>query len=108
MGPVGLAAASDIGILLQTAVLAILLHRRGMVSLGGLDYGEIARGLLAGLVSLAALVALRHFVHTTSRLWELALLAGAFVVWVAVSFAVLRVSGSSLPGELRARFASRG
>ncbi len=108
MGPVGLAAASDVGILLQTAVLAILLHRRGMVSLGGLDYGEIARGLLAGVVSLAALAALRHLVHTTSRLWELALLGGAFAVWVAVSFAVLRVSGSSLPGELRARFASRG
>ena len=108
MGPVGLAAASDIGILLQTAVLAVLLHQKRMVSLAGLDYAEIGRGLLAGLVSLAALLGLRHFVHTTSRLLELALLAGALAVWVGVSAVVLRVSGSSLPGELRARFASRG
>jgi len=79
-----------------------------MVSLAGLDYAEIGRGLLAGLVSLAALLGLRHFVHTTSRLLELALLAGALAVWVGVSAVVLRVSGSSLPGELRARFASRG
>lgn len=107
MGPAGLAVASDIGILLQTAVLAVLLHRRGMVPLAGLDYAEMGRGLLAGVVSLVVLLALRHFVHTTSRLRELALLTAALVIWVGVSVAVLRISGSSLPGELRARFASR-
>ncbi|HEX4036420.1 MAG TPA: lipid II flippase MurJ [Acidobacteriaceae bacterium] len=108
MGPVGLAGASDIGILVQTAVLAVLLHRRGMVSLTGLDYAEIGRSLLAGMVALGALLGLRHFVQTTSRLRELALLAGALVLWTGVSALVLRISGSSLPGELRARFASRG
>jgi len=105
LGPMGLAMASDVGILLQTGVLAILLHRRRMVSLAGLDYKEIGRAALAGLVALAALLTIRHFVHTTSRLWELALLAGAMVVWIGVSVAVLRLSGSALPGQLRARWA---
>jgi putative peptidoglycan lipid II flippase len=103
MGPAGLAVASDIGILLQTSVLAVLLHRRRMVSLAGLEYTELARALLAALVSFAALVALRTMVHTTSRLHELALLAGATVVWLAVSMLVLRLSGSSLPGQLMER-----
>jgi putative peptidoglycan lipid II flippase len=108
LGPRGLAIASDVGILLQTGVLAILLDRRRMVSLAGLDYKEIGRAAVAGLVALAALLAIRHFVHTTSRLWELALLAAAMVVWIGVSVAVLRLSGSALPGQLRARWARSG
>lgn len=107
MGATGLAIASDVGILLQTGVLAVLLHRRGMVSLGGLNYAEIGRALLAALISLAALLGLEHFVHTTSRLWELGVLAVATVVWVGVSIAVLKLSGSSLPGQLMARFGGR-
>jgi putative peptidoglycan lipid II flippase len=108
LGPVGLAVASDVGILLQTATLAVLLHRRRMVSLAGLEYAEMGRALLAGVLSLAALAGLRHLVHTTSRLWELGLLAVALLVWVGVSAVVLRLSGSSLPGQLMGRFASRG
>jgi len=106
-GPKGLAMASDVGILLQTAALAVLLHRRRMVSLAGLNYPEIGKSTLAGLVSLTALVGMRHLVHTTSRLWELMLLAAAVVVWLVVSMGVLRLSGSALPGQLRARFAGR-
>ena len=104
MGPAGLAVASDIGILLQTSVLAILLHRRRMVSLAGLEYAELGRALLAALVAFAALAALRSLVHTSTRLHELALLVGAAVVWLAVSLLVLRLSGSSLPGQLMGRF----
>jgi len=107
MGPTGLAIASDLGILLQTAVLALLLHGRGMVSLRGLDYPEIGRSLVAALLSLAVLVGLRHFVHTTSRLWELGVLAVATVVWLGVAAVVLRLSGSALPGQMIARFAGR-
>jgi putative peptidoglycan lipid II flippase len=108
MGPTGLAVASDIGILLQTAALAVLLHRRGMVPLAGLEYAEIGRSLLAGAIALAALAGLRFFVHTTSRLLELALLAAATLIWIAISALVLRLSGSSLPRQLTARFAHRG
>ncbi len=107
LGPRGLAVASDVGILLQTAALAILLHRRRMVSLAGLEYPEIFRALIAGLISFAALTGLRHFVHTTSRLHELAVLMAALLVWLAASLATLRLTGSSLPRQLASRFAGR-
>lgn len=105
MGPAGLAVASDIGILLQTAALAVLLHRSGMVSLRGLEYGELVRALAAGALALVALLGLRHAVHTTSRLVELGMLGAGLVIWAGVAAAVLRLSGSALPRQLTARFA---
>jgi putative peptidoglycan lipid II flippase len=104
LGPAGLAVASDVGILIQTVTLAVLLHRRRMVSLGGLEYGELARSVLAGAVGYAALIALRHFAPTTSRLRELGLLAVGAAIWVGVSAAVLKLTGSGLPGQLMGRF----
>lgn len=103
-GPAGLAIASDVGILIQTVTLAVLLHRKRMVSLGGLEYPELARSLLAAAIAWAALVALRHFAPTASRLWELALLVAATVIWVGVSAAVLKITGSGLPEQLLSRF----
>ena len=47
----GLAIASDIGIFVQTASLAILLHRKRLVSLAHLEFGELARALLAALLA---------------------------------------------------------
>ena len=41
----GLAIASDIGIFAQTASLAILLHRKRLVSLAHLEFAELARAL---------------------------------------------------------------
>jgi putative peptidoglycan lipid II flippase len=103
MGPAGLAVASDIGIFLQTSVLAVLLHRRRVVSLAGLEYAELGRALLAALVSFAALSWIRSLMHTTSRLHELAWLAGTTVIWLAISLLVLQLSGSSLPSQLMGR-----
>jgi putative peptidoglycan lipid II flippase len=105
IGSPGLAIASNIGIVLQVIVLATLLHWRRMVSLAGLEYGEMARALLASLVVFAVLAGSYHFVHTANRLWELALLAVATPVWLGVSYLVLRLTGSSLPGQLLERFA---
>ena len=105
LGPMGLAVASDVGILMQTTALAVLLHRRSMVSLAGLEYPELGRALLAALVSFAALAGLRQLVHTTSRLHELGLLAVAAILWIGVCALVLRLTGSSLPGQLTRRFA---
>ena len=48
-GATGLALASDLGILLQTLTIAVLLHQRRMVSLASLDYVEMGRCLLAAL-----------------------------------------------------------
>jgi putative peptidoglycan lipid II flippase len=107
MGPVGLAVASDIGILLQTSALALLLHRRRMVSLAGLEYPELARSLVAALVSFAALAAIRSRIHTTSRLHEMALLAGATLIWLGTAILTLRCTGSSLPSQLMERLGLR-
>ena len=109
MGPTGLAVASDVGILIQTLTLVILLDRNGMVPVRGLEYPELLRSVVAALVSFAALVELRHLLPATSRLQELILLIAATVVWLAVAAGVLKLTGSALPGQVLARFSkSRG
>jgi len=104
VGPAGLAIASDVGILIQTLTLAVLLHRRGMVSFRGLEYLELLRSLLAAVVAYAALIAMQRFLHSTSRLYELAILALATGVWIGVSALVLKITGSTLLDQLLARF----
>jgi putative peptidoglycan lipid II flippase len=105
VGAAGLAIASDIGILIQTITLAVLLDRRRMVPFAGLEYIELLRSLVAGGIGYAALVALRHYaLHSTSRLYELGFLVLATCVWVAVSALVLKLIGSKLPDQLVSRF----
>jgi putative peptidoglycan lipid II flippase len=105
MGPAGLAVASDAGILLQTVTLAVLLDRRKMVPFRGLEFAEITRSLLAAGIAYAALIGLRRFIAgSTNRLYELALLLAATIIWVAVVALVLKVSGSALPNEILSRF----
>ena len=104
LGPAGLAIASDIGILIQTLTLAILLNRRRMVPLSGLEYPELMRSLLAAAVSYAALVGLRHLFPTTNRLYELPLLLIASVGFMGITAAVLKLTGSKLPDQLMSRF----
>ncbi len=108
IGPAGLAVASDVGILIQTLALVVLLHRRGMVPFTGLEFGEIWRSLFAAVAGYAALIGLRHFMpQSTSRLYELGLLVIATMVWVGVSALALKVTGSALPDQLTARFRKR-
>ena len=65
-GLMGLAIASDIGILVQTAALALLLHRKRLVSLAHLEFGELGRALLAALVAFAATAAAAHLLPPVS------------------------------------------
>jgi putative peptidoglycan lipid II flippase len=103
-GAVGLAIASDLGILLQTVTLAVLLSRKGLVPLAGLEFGELGRSLLAALLSAAALVALVRVLPTAGRFGADAVtICIGTVVWAAVSYCVLRMSGSALPGTVLAR-----
>jgi putative peptidoglycan lipid II flippase len=108
-GVMGLAIASDLGIALQTATIAVLLHQRRMVSLASLDYAELGRCLLAALVSGAAVWALvwglggllghLNLLHRPAQIrWTDAaeLLAGT-LVWVLVAGWVLERTGSALP-----------
>ncbi len=107
-GPVGLAYASDIGITLQVATFAVLLHRRGMVPIAGLEFRELGRTLFAALLSAAALFALRGALPLSlSRLEEAGLLLVSAGVWVILSFAVLQFTGSALPAQLASRVTGR-
>jgi putative peptidoglycan lipid II flippase len=109
-GAMGLALASDAGITLQTLTIALLLHKRRMVSLASLDYAEMGRCLLGAVTGGAAawLVAwiLGGLFNRLPRLEELhharsiadiAVLAGGLAVWTAVTMWVLDLSGSALP-----------
>ncbi len=108
-GTIGLAVASDIGIALQTVTIAVLLHRRHMVSLASLDYEELGRCLLAAIASgagvwIAVWVVGGLLAHLPgaplighAHWTDLAVLVAGIVVWLAVTKEVLERSGSALP-----------
>ena len=100
----GLAIASDLGIFIQTAALAILLHRKRLVSLAHLEFAELARALVAALLAYAATAAATHFlppVSTHPR--DILTIAAASLVWVAVAGVILAVTGSALPRQILRR-----
>ncbi len=114
-GAMGLAAASDIGIGLQTLAIAVLLHKRRMVSLASLDYAEMGRCLLAAVASGAAVWAVfSWFGGLVVRLWgphlpapspwtNLAVLMAGTALWLVVAAQVLEKTGSALPAVAKKR-----
>jgi putative peptidoglycan lipid II flippase len=102
-GAIGLAAASDIGIAIQTATLAAMLDRRKMVSLSGLEFREIGRSAAAAAASFGAIYGLRRAMPASGRWQDAALLAAATAAWAGVAFAVLKATGSGLPEQLLGR-----
>jgi putative peptidoglycan lipid II flippase len=104
-GAGGLALASDAGIALQAASLAVLLHQRRMVSLASLDYAEIGRCLLAALAGGVAVGlsfgwlsgVLLHALPGQSRWIDVAVLVAGSVLWLAIVKVVLEKAGSALP-----------
>jgi putative peptidoglycan lipid II flippase len=106
-GTAGLAVASDIGIALQTLSLAVLLHRRRMVSLASIDYRELGRCVAAGVVSgaavWAAILGIAHFLPGRSRWIDAAELVVGSALWLAIAGALLERLGSALPRAARKR-----
>ncbi len=97
----GLAIASNLGILAQTAALAILLHRKRLVSLADLEYRELGRALIAALVAFAATAGAARFLPGVStHPKDLLTIAAGSVVWAAAAGAVLIALGSELPRQL--------
>ena len=100
----GLAIASDIGITVQTLSLAILLHRKRLVSLMHLEFGEIGRAALTALAAAVAIgfVAFRMpAAHT--HVQDAVTIAAGSAVWAAVCFGILQLSGSKLPAQVLRR-----
>ena len=104
IGLAGLALASDAGILLHTAALAILLHRARLVSLASLDYPELARAFLAAFTGyLGTMLTLYLLPHRTGHLADLLALAAATLAWAACTFISLVLTKSRLLAQLRDR-----
>jgi len=100
----GLAIASDLGIFIQTATLAVLLHRKRLVSFADLEFAELARAFFAALIAFVATAAAAHFlppVSTHPR--DLVTIAAASVVWAAAAALTLLATGSKLPQQIMRR-----
>jgi putative peptidoglycan lipid II flippase len=109
MGTMGLAVASNIGIALQTITIAVLLHKRRMVSLASLDYGELGRCLLSGVVAgVAVWCAVWAMLRGATwlpptgpfhqgRLVNAAVLLIGSLLWLLLAMWILESAGSALP-----------
>ena len=100
----GLAVASDVGVVVNTVALAILLHRRRLVRFGSLPWRELAKAagtaVIAGVLSyeVAKTIALDG-----SRSRDLLSLALVSTTWGAAVAAGLWLLRSDLPRDLRRR-----
>ncbi|MGD0212936.1 MAG: murein biosynthesis integral membrane protein MurJ [Terriglobales bacterium] len=100
----GLAVASDIGITANALAIAVLLHIRGMVPLGGLNWKELGKSALVGVVSGGlSYEVMRTITLDGSRRADLLALALGSVTWAAAVAAGLWLLHSELPGDLRKR-----
>ncbi len=107
-GVTGLAIASDVGILMHTVVLAWLLHRRKMVSLVELPWGELTKALItAAFAGLAAYGASRMIPIRGTLKSDAISLSVITAVWLAAVAFGLWVTKSSLPRDLRRKKAAQ-
>jgi putative peptidoglycan lipid II flippase len=103
----GLAIASDIGILIQTASLAILLHRKHLANLQQLEYAELGRAFVAALVAYLATVAAAHFLPAvSSHPKDVLTIVAASIIWAAAAGLTLVATGSKLPSQVLRRRSS--
>jgi putative peptidoglycan lipid II flippase len=103
-GLTGLAIASDIGIFIQTATLAFLLHKKRLVSLLHLEFPELGRALLAALIAwLAAFGLARAMPAAQSHRGDFLTVTAGSVAWLVATFVMLTVTGSTLPAQVLRR-----
>jgi putative peptidoglycan lipid II flippase len=103
-GLTGLAFASDIGIMIQTASLAILLHRKRLASMLHLEFGELGRALLAAVVGyIAAMGLVRALPPAASHAGDALTIGAGSVAWAIAVLVMLVVTRSKLPTQLLRR-----
>jgi putative peptidoglycan lipid II flippase len=104
LGLKGLAIASDIGILVQTATLAVLLHKKRLVSLLHLEFLELGRALLAAIVAFVAAYGLvRAMPAVSTHRGDLLMIAAGSTAWLIAAAVILIITGSKLPGQILRR-----
>jgi putative peptidoglycan lipid II flippase len=97
----GLAIASDIGISIQTATLALLLHRKRLVLFAHLEFRELTRALAAAIVAFAATYVLaRHLPPVTTHAGDLLILTAGSAAWLVTATIILILTGSKLPKQI--------
>ena len=104
---VGLAMASDLGIVANTLALAILLHRRKLVPTGELQWGELGKaGITAAVAGLLSQLVARAVMVSGSRTADVEALGLITITWAGAAAAGLWLTGSQLPHDLRRRKAT--
>ena len=98
----GLAIASDLGIAANAIAIAALLHIRGMVSFGGLNWKELGKSALIGVISGGlSYEVMRIITLDGSRRADFLAISLASITWAAAVAAGLWLLSSELPGDLR-------
>ena len=97
---VGLAMASDVGILANTLALALLLHRRQLVKVSELRWGEIGKaGITAAVAGVVSYRVARALMVNNSRVADFKVLGLTTITWAGAVAAGLWLTRSSLPGR---------
>jgi len=103
LSTVGLAIASDVGIVANTLVLAWLLHRQGLIPAGGLPWGELGKALVTAAVAGILGQRVASLVAPGSRSADLATFALGAITWAATVALGLWLTRSRLLWDLRQR-----
>jgi putative peptidoglycan lipid II flippase len=104
LSTVGLAIASDVGIIANTLALAILLHLRKLVPADQLQWGEVAKsGLTACIAGVLSFEVAKLVMTGNSRTADMKALALITITWGAAVAAGLWITKSKLPADLRRR-----
>jgi putative peptidoglycan lipid II flippase len=101
---VGLAIASDLGIIANTVVIAVLLHRRRLVPADELQWKELGKALItAAFAGVLSYFVARRVVIQGSHWADLYSLALVSLTWAAAVALGLCLTKSQLPADLRRR-----
>jgi putative peptidoglycan lipid II flippase len=104
IGNVGLTMASDIGIVVNVVVFAILLHRKGMVPAQALRWDELMKAVVTAAIAGVLSYHVAHLIAVDgSRLRDLERLGLASLTWAAAVLLGLSLTRSQLLQELRGR-----
>ena len=100
---VGLAMASDLGIIANTLALAILLHYRKLVPLNELPWNELGKVGISAVVAGVVGYRVARLVTPGDRIADLETIGLATVTWGATAALGLWLTRSQLAQELRRR-----
>lgn len=109
LSTVGLAIASDLGIVANTVALAVLLHWRRLVPCEGMPWGELGKAMIVAVVSGVLSYEVASVVIVSgSRMADVKALGLVCITWAAAVAAGLWLTKSQLPRDLRRRKADVG